>query len=166
MQNISKLFAKYYEDSISGLAFAVKRKITDIFGLVEEQGGLYAQDRADLCAGFQAAIADVLAAKTRRALRVALDEGAALSALCVAGGVAANNTIRALLETVSVEYDLPFVAPPLALCTDNAAMIAYAALERMESHPPDDLSLAARPRWPLDQTSPALLGSGKKGAKA
>ncbi len=75
-------------------------------------------------------------------------------------------TIRAALETVCQENGAAFVAPPLALCTDNAAMIAYAALERMATSPPDDLSLSARPRWPLDKISPAMLGSGKKGAKA
>jgi N6-L-threonylcarbamoyladenine synthase len=59
-----------------------------------------------------------------------------------------------------------FLAPPLALCTDNAAMIAYAGLERFAAGESDDMTLVARPRWPLDQASPALIGSGKKGAKA
>ncbi|MGK7753217.1 hypothetical protein [Roseovarius sp. C03] len=59
-----------------------------------------------------------------------------------------------------------FVAPPLALCTDNAAMIAYAGGELFRAGRIDDMTLAARPRWPLDQHSPALLGGGKKGAKA
>ena len=59
-----------------------------------------------------------------------------------------------------------FSAPPLALCTDNAAMIAYAGGEQYLMGHRDDMTLGARPRWPLDQTSPALLGSGKKGAKA
>ncbi|HGG65600.1 MAG TPA: tRNA (adenosine(37)-N6)-threonylcarbamoyltransferase complex transferase subunit TsaD, partial [Rhodobacteraceae bacterium] len=56
--------------------------------------------------------------------------------------------------------------PPLALCTDNAAMIAWAGLEQFRAGQRDDLTLSARPRWPLDRTSPAMLGSGKKGAKA
>jgi N6-L-threonylcarbamoyladenine synthase len=59
-----------------------------------------------------------------------------------------------------------FLAPPLALCTDNAAMIAWAGIERLSLGLTDGLDLKARPRWPLDESRPALLGSGKKGAKA
>ena len=149
--------------SFSGLKTAVLRARD---ALVDEQGGLYPQDQADLSAGFQAAVVDVLGEKTNRAMSDYLSDDPAVRTLCVAGGVAANMSIRARLETVAKDFSASFVAPPLALCTDNAAMIAYAALERMESEPADDMTLAARPRWPLDRTSPALLGSGKKGAKA
>ncbi len=147
--------------SFSGLKTAVLRQRDALL----TQGRLAAQDQADLAAGFQAAVVDVLAEKTRRALA----EYAPLTArrsLCVAGGVAANMAIRARLETVAAEVDAAFVAPPLALCTDNAAMIAYAALEQRAGRTPDGMSLAARPRWPLDHAAPAMLGSGKKGAKA
>ena len=61
---------------------------------------------------------------------------------------------------------MPFLAPPLRLCTDNAAMIAWAGIERFRLGHTDDLTLSARPRWPLDTSAPAMLGSGKKGAKA
>ena len=149
--------------SFSGLKTAVLRARDAI---VSEKGGLQTQDQADLSAGFQAAVVDVLAEKTRRALSSYLDTNPRKLTLCMAGGVAANMAIRQALETISAENGVAFVAPPLALCTDNAAMIAYAALERMQEHPPDDMTLAARPRWPLDRTSPALIGSGKKGAKA
>ena len=149
--------------SFSGLKTAVLRARD---ALVDEQGGLYPQDQADLSAGFQAAVVDVLGEKINRAMSDYLSDDPAVRTLCVAGGVAANMSIRARLETVARDFSASFVAPPLALCTDNAAMIAYAALERMESEPADDMTLAARPRWPLDRTSPALLGSGKKGAKA
>ena len=149
--------------SFSGLKTAVLRARD---ALVEDQGGLYAQDQADLSAGFQAAVVDVLAEKTSRALHVYHQLSPHRATLCVAGGVAANMAIRARLETIAQENAALFVAPPLALCTDNAAMIGFAALERMADHPPDDLSLSARPRWPLDRQSPAMLGSGKKGAKA
>ncbi len=145
--------------SFSGLKTAVLRARDS---LIETQGGLYEKDQHDLCASFQAAVVDVMAEKTRRALLLA----PSATTLCVAGGVASNMSIRSKLETVSEQSGVHFTAPPLALCTDNAAMIGYAALERMERHPPDDLSLSARPRWPLDQHSPAMLGSGKKGAKA
>ena len=149
--------------SFSGLKTALLRARD---ALVAEKGGMTARDRADLCAGFQAAIVDVLAEKTRRALEVYMAESPAHPMLAVAGGVAANTAIRARLETVSREAGVQFTAPPLALCTDNAAMIAYAGLERFESGARDDMTLAARPRWPLDTSRPAMLGSGKKGAKA
>jgi N6-L-threonylcarbamoyladenine synthase len=149
--------------SFSGLKTAVLRA-RDV--VISEHGGLSVQDQADLAAGFQAAVADDLAEKSRRAMAEYLALAPATPTLCVAGGVAANMTIRVGLETVCAEFDANFVAPPLALCTDNAAMIAYAALAQMDERLPDDMTLSARPRWPLDATSPAMLGSGKKGAKA
>ncbi|KAJ57207.1 protein kinase [Actibacterium mucosum KCTC 23349] len=146
--------------SFSGLKTAVLRARDEVM-----QGGkLRASDRADLCAGFQAAMTDVLVKKSARALDKVAGEG--ITALAVAGGVAANTPIRAGLETICTDRGLRFVAPPLALCTDNAAMIAWAGYERFKAGLRDDMTLAARPRWPLDQTSPAMLGSGKKGAKA
>lgn len=149
--------------SFSGLKTAVLRTRDQ---LVKDRGGLTRTDRADLCAGFQAAVRDVLAEKTRRALALYMDESPAAPTLAVAGGVAANKAIRAGLETVAEQSGVAFNAPPMALCTDNAAMIAYAGAERLASGHRDGLDLVARPRWPLDQTSPAMLGSGKKGAKA
>ena len=149
--------------SFSGLKTAVLRMRDQ---LIAEHGGLRRQDRADICAGFQAAVRDVLVEKTRRALAIYMDQDPASSAIAVAGGVAANMTIRAGLETVSSEFGAQFTAPPMALCTDNAAMIAYVGAERLLAGQVDDMTLAARPRWPLDQSSPAMLGSGKKGAKA
>ncbi|WP_412552838.1 tRNA (adenosine(37)-N6)-threonylcarbamoyltransferase complex transferase subunit TsaD [Shimia sp. MIT1388] len=149
--------------SFSGLKTALLRQRDAI---IAEQGGLPVQDRADMCAGFQAAVVDVLAEKTRRALDIYLAETPSEPLLAVAGGVAANTAIRAELETVCTDKGVTFTAPPLALCTDNAAMIAYAGLERYRTGARDGMDLSARPRWPLDQTAPALLGSGKKGAKA
>ncbi|NKX45310.1 tRNA (adenosine(37)-N6)-threonylcarbamoyltransferase complex transferase subunit TsaD [Roseicyclus persicicus] len=145
--------------SFSGLKTAVLRARDE---LVAAQGGITEQDRADLCAGFQAAVADVLAVKSARALA----GQAGLTGFAVAGGVAANKTLRARLEQVAAEAGLPFVAPPLALCTDNAAMIAFAGLMALEAGRVDDLTLSARPRWPLDTAAAPLVGSGKKGAKA
>ena len=144
--------------SFSGLKTAVLRARD---GLVDRQGGLFEQDRADLCASFQAAMADVLAEKTRRALAKCN-----APVLAVAGGVAANQTLRAALQQVAQDAGARFLAPPLKLCTDNAAMIAWAGLERLRMGARDDMTLAARPRWPLDTTSAPMLGAGKKGAKA
>ncbi len=149
--------------SFSGLKTALLRARDTI---IAEKSGLTRQDRADLCAGFQAAVRDVLTEKTRRALATYLSDNPAQPVLAVAGGVAANATIRLGLETVASGMGTRFVAPPLALCTDNAAMIAYAGGELLALGHRDDMTLSARPRWPLDQTSPAMLGSGRKGAKA
>ena len=149
--------------SFSGLKTAILRARD---GIVAEQGGLPVQDRADICAGFQAAVTDVLIEKTRRALAAYLALRPAAPAFAIAGGVAANGAIRAGLMTLCAEQGVAFTAPPLALCTDNAAMIAYAGIERMAAGQVDDLTLSARPRWPLDDRAAPMLGSGKKGAKA
>ena len=111
-------------------------------------------------------MSDVLAEKSRRALAEYLALSPTDPSFAVAGGVAANTAVRLALETVSNEFGATFLAPPLALCTDNAAIIAWAGIERFRLGQFDDMTLAARPRWPLDRTSPALWGSGKKGAKA
>ncbi|MEP2642668.1 tRNA (adenosine(37)-N6)-threonylcarbamoyltransferase complex transferase subunit TsaD [Roseobacter sp.] len=151
------------ELSFSGLKTAVLRARDAV---ISEHDGLPDGLRRDLCAGFQTAVVDVLAEKTRRALTQYLQLNPAQPTVCVAGGVAANTAIRAALETVASDHNCAFVAPPLALCTDNAAMIAFAGLEQMALRAPDDFTLSARPRWPLDRSSQPMLGSGKKGAKA
>ncbi len=147
--------------SFSGLKTALLRARD---ALIAEKGGITLQDRRDLCAGFQAAVAEVLAVKSARALALVAD----LSPSCfaVAGGVAANQTLRAGLEAVAARAGVPFLAPPLRLCTDNAAMIAWAGIEHLQAGIAPSMDFVARPRWPLDQLAPAQLGSGKKGAKA
>jgi len=144
--------------SFSGLKTAVLRARDEV---IAAKGGLTVQDRADLCAGFQAAAAEVLAVKTGRAL-------AAFPApvLAVAGGVAANAAIRARLEGVAAAAGARFLAPPLQLCTDNAAMIAWAGIERFRLGGRDGMDLPARSRWPLDGEAAPMIGGGKRGAKA
>jgi N6-L-threonylcarbamoyladenine synthase len=149
--------------SFSGLKTALLRERDK---LVERDGGLHVQDRADLCASFQAAVVDVLAEKSRRALAEYMALLPPAPTFAVAGGVSANMTIRCALESVSSEFNAAFLAPPLSLCTDNAAMIAWAGIERFRAGQQDDMTLQARPRWPLDQSAQPMLGSGKKGAKA
>ncbi len=149
--------------SFSGLKTALLRARD---ALVTEKGGLTVQDRRDLCAGFQAAVADVLAEKARRALVLYLAARPGDAVLAVAGGVAANAALRSALMRVCDADGVRFVAPPLRLCTDNAAMIAWAGIEQYRDGHVDGLDLAARPRWPLDQTAPAMIGSGKRGSKA
>lgn len=149
--------------SFSGLKTALRRQRDD---LIAEQGGLTRADRSDLCACFQAAVADVLGKKAQRALALYLAESPSHPAIAVAGGVAANGAIRAVLERAASDAGAAFCAPPLPLCTDNAAMIAYAGLERFRAGQHDGMDLAARPRWPLDASQPGLVGGGSKGAKA
>ena len=149
--------------SFSGLKTAVLRSRD---GLLAEQGGLYPQDQCDLSASFQTAVADVLAKKTKRALTEYLAVAPPQPCLAMAGGVAANRQICAAVQQVSAAMKVRFVAPPLALCTDNAAMIAYAAAELYRLGQRDDMHLSARPRWPLDTRQPSLIGAGKKGPKA
>ncbi len=144
--------------SFSGLKTALMRARDEA---VTEAGGLTAKDRADLAASFQAAIVETLVEKSRRALAVAH-----APAFAVAGGVAANAALRAGLRLAAAEAGVPLVTPPLALCTDNGAMIAWAGIELFRAGCRDDLSLAARPRWPLDAAAAPLLGAGRKGAKA
>lgn len=113
---------------------------------------------ADLAASFQAAVVDCLLDRTERALH--RSQGA--TALVVAGGVAANGAVRAALQALAARHGLPFVAPPLWLCTDNAAMIAWAGAERFAAGLTDPLDTPARPRWPLDPSAEAVRGAGVK----
>lgn len=112
----------------------------------------------DIAASFQQAAMDCIADR----LSVSLERMGQVTALVVAGGVAANRRIRALLEGIAAHRGLPFVAPPPALCTDNAAMIAWAGLERFHAGYSDPLDFAARPRWPLDPQAEAVRGAGIK----
>jgi len=149
--------------SFSGLKTAVARACQT---LVAAQGGLHERDRADLCASFQQAVRDVLSEKARRAMRIFRgDHPDASAVLTVAGGVAANRALRAGLEDATRGEGFTLIAPPLALCTDNGAMIAWAGLERLAAGLPPE-PVVARPRWPLDAGAAPMLGSGKKGAKA
>jgi N6-L-threonylcarbamoyladenine synthase len=112
----------------------------------------------DLAASFQAAVVDCLIDRTTRALGSI--HGA--TALVVAGGVAANGAVRSALQALATAHGLRFVAPPLWLCTDNAAMIAWAGAERFAAGLTDPLDVAARPRWPLDPGAETVRGAGVK----
>ncbi|MBK8456339.1 MAG: tRNA (adenosine(37)-N6)-threonylcarbamoyltransferase complex transferase subunit TsaD [Phyllobacteriaceae bacterium] len=149
--------------SFSGLKTAVRQAATAIAPLTE-------QDIADLAASFQKAAADAVADRVARALDRFLAEhpGSKRPTLVIAGGVAANKALRAALEETAAKGGFTLVAPPLALCTDNAAMIAWAGLERFRAGllPANPFALEARPRWPLDEAAAPLYGAGRKGAKA
>ena len=111
---------------------------------------LKAHDVADLCASFQAAVVDVIEDRMRVGLRLFRQRVGAANGVVVAGGVAANSAIRDALGRFCAQAGLPLVAPPVRLCTDNGAMIAWAGIERLRRGLVDDLSVPARPRWPLD----------------
>ncbi|MCA6246410.1 MAG: tRNA (adenosine(37)-N6)-threonylcarbamoyltransferase complex transferase subunit TsaD [Phenylobacterium sp.] len=125
---------------------------------------------ADLAASVQAAIARQLAERTRRAMTAcAQDLPPGGRRFVVAGGVAANGAVRAALQDLAAELGWSSHAPPLAYCTDNAAMIALAGAERLALGLTDPLSAPARPRWPLDPAAAAERPThlpGRKGAKA
>ncbi len=113
---------------------------------------------ADLAASFQAAVVECLLDRTARAL----DASPGVTALVVAGGVAANAAVRGALQALAAERGLPFVAPPGWLCTDNAAMIAWAGAERFAAGLVDPLDAPARARWPLDPGAEPVRGAGVK----
>lgn len=128
--------------SFSGLKTAVRQA-------AESASPLDDQTKADIAAAFQESVADVMADRVAHAAQMA----PSAKHLVVAGGVAANQAIRSCLMDVASGLGLAFLAPPLKLCTDNAAMIAWAGIERFRLGHSDGLDFAPRPRWPLEELS-------------
>jgi N6-L-threonylcarbamoyladenine synthase len=166
--------------SFSGLKTAVRETAEDL-GIPTDQ------DKADLCASFQKAVAETMQDRLRKAFEMfreetarsvpspallagegarRADEGPRTPTLVVAGGVAANKALRTMLETTTAANGFTLSIPPFHLCTDNAAMIAWAAAERFALGLSDNQSAPVRPRWPLDTVSAPAYGSGRLGAKA
>ena len=143
--------------SFSGLKAAVKRAIDAL-----PPGELQPQDINDMAASFQAAVADVMAERTRNALREFRKQCPDGTTLVVAGGVAANQALRAKLDKLVKAEGFILAAPPLKHCTDNGAMIAWAGIERLRLGQTDSLDFAPRPRWPLDPDAPKAQGAGVK----
>jgi N6-L-threonylcarbamoyladenine synthase len=149
--------------SFSGLKTAVRQAAEGVSPVSE-------QDVCDIAASFQTAITETLGERVAvslvrfRAMYPHLRE----SALVVAGGVAANAAIRAALDDLAQRHGFRLVAPPAALCTDNAVMIAWAGAERIAAGLVDgsDMDFVPRPRWPLDEKRDSGFGTGKRGAKA
>lgn len=133
--------------SFAGLKSAVMRA---------QQSGQHRVE--DIAASFSAAVVDCLVDRTDQALA----RSAGVTALVVAGGVAANGAVRAALAALAEQYGLPFIAPPLWLCTDNAAMIGWAGAERFALGLTDGMDVPARPRWPLDPEGEKVRGAGVK----
>jgi N6-L-threonylcarbamoyladenine synthase len=137
--------------SLSGLKTALRLE-------AEKVAPLRDRDIADLCAGFQAAIVDVVADRLRAGLRLFRQRFGAPTALVAAGGVAANQAIRKVLHHLALENATVLVAPPPALCTDNGAMIAWAGAERLALGLVDGLDVMPRARWPLAEVRAEVAG--------
>jgi N6-L-threonylcarbamoyladenine synthase len=134
--------------SLSGLKTALRLEAEKIAPLSD-------QDVADLCASFQQAVVDVVLDRLRAGLRMFRASYGAPSALVAAGGVAANQAIRKILHRLAFEVGTVLVAPPMELCTDNGAMIAWAGAERLALGLTDTLDVPPRARWPLDEVASA-----------
>ena len=150
--------------SFSGLKTAVRQQ-------AQALAPLSGRDVEDICASFQQAVADTLSERVGQSLQRFRREHPSIAApvLVVAGGVAANRSIRTALQTLCAAHGMALVAPPPALCSDNGAMVAWAGLERFGAGLVGDdapLTFAPRPRWPLDEAAIPLIGHGRRGAKA
>ena len=110
----------------------------------------------DLCASFQQSIIDMAADRLRAGVKLFHERHGKPTALVAAGGVIANEALRKILQRVAFEAGTVLVTPPVALCTDNGAMIAWAGAERLALGLTDSLGSEPRARWPLDAvTGPA-----------
>ncbi len=143
--------------SFSGLKTSVRQTVEKL-----PPGPLSDQDVADLCTAFQHAAGDVLADRCKHAIEIFHADHPQADTLVIAGGVAANTYLRTRLERLSADTGMRLVAPPLHLCTDNAAMVAWAGIERLRLGQSDPLDFAPRPRWPLDPDAPPAAFAGAK----
>ncbi|MDP3936398.1 MAG: tRNA (adenosine(37)-N6)-threonylcarbamoyltransferase complex transferase subunit TsaD [Alphaproteobacteria bacterium] len=140
---------KHLNFSFSGLKTAVRQTIQK---LQAEHGNTLPESIvADVCASFQQTVARVLYDRVKQAFLYTAEHYPNYKQFVVAGGVAANQHIRGALQAVCAEFGFAFFAPPLSLCTDNGAMIAWAGLERFQQGLIDSLNIKPRPRWPMDQ---------------
>jgi N6-L-threonylcarbamoyladenine synthase len=150
--------------SFAGLKTAVRRTVLAAQPLNDT-------DVADICASFEAAAADCVVDRVRRAIHIARgyayetgesEPTAPFRHLVVAGGVAANTRLRRDLAMLAASEGLTLLAAPVALCGDNAAMVAWAGAERLALGLTDGLDAPVRPRWPLDPDAAPAIGAGVK----
>lgn len=133
--------------SFSGLKTAVRRVVENFEAPLSEQ------DKADVCACFQRAVLESLTARLRNGIRLFKKDFPQAKSLVVGGGVAANGALREALQALAARHKLDFYAPPMNLCTDNGAMVAWAGMERFKAGLTDSLDFSPRPRWPLDPST-------------
>ena len=138
-----------FDFSFSGLKTAVRRAV--------EADAMTAASVRDVAASFQAAAVEVLVERTRKAMRAVRARG--ISRVVVAGGVAANKSLSAGLADAARSEEFDLVVPPVALCTDNGAMVAWAGLERLALGLVSELDFGARARWPLDASRAGIVGA-------
>ena len=135
--------------SFSGLKTAMRTHVGNL-----PEGGLRMQDVADLASAFQDAVAEILRERCAKAVAMFLQDYRPVQpTLVVAGGVAANRRVRQSLEALAQASGMRFAAPPLKLCGDNGAMVAWAGIERLRLGMTDGLDFKARPRWPLGRSA-------------
>ena len=146
-----------------GCDFSFSGLKTAVLHAVEGLGALSDRDRADMAASFQTAVADVLVDRTANAIAMLRKSNVEPTALVAAGGVAANSEIRRRIEALAKARDLALQIPPHRLCTDNAAMIAWAGIERLIRGLIDPLDASPRARWPLDEDAGLAQGAGVPG---
>lgn len=148
--------------SFSGLKTALRTCITK----EKTNNNLTMKVKANICASFQYTICEILTDRITKAMKLFSELFPnKIPYLVIAGGVAANKTIRYKLSELSTIKNFKFIVPPPHLCTDNAAMVAWAGCEYLQAGLTANLNVAARARWPLDKESTTLVGFGKKGAK-
>lgn len=133
--------------SFSGLKTAVRRVVENFEATLSEQ------DKADVCACFQRAVLESLTARLKNGIRLFKKDFPQAKSLVVGGGVAANGALREALQALAARHKLDFYAPPMNLCTDNGAMVAWAGMERFKAGLTDSLDFSPRPRWPLDPST-------------
>jgi N6-L-threonylcarbamoyladenine synthase len=143
--------------SFSGLKTAVRETVAEL-------GSLERTDKADICASFEAAIADTMRDRLTRALKFfkTTFPDVREPVLVIAGGVAANRRLKSTFESLCARHGFTLIVPPAHLCTDNAAMVAWAGAERLARGLTDPLDTQARARWPLDPEARRMTGAGVK----
>jgi N6-L-threonylcarbamoyladenine synthase len=140
--------------SFSGLKTAIRYTVQALNSIND-------QDRADLAASFQATVIAVLQDRCSNAISMFQEKYGVERTFVVSGGVAANMLIRDNLHKMATANKMKFIAPPINLCTDNAAMIAWAGIERLKIGHTDGLDFIPRPRWPLDDSLQKKVNTSK-----
>ncbi len=142
----------------AGCDFSFSGLKTSVRTCIEKNSPLSEQDKSDMCASFQSAVVQQMEDRLKHAIQIFKEKCPGAKDLVVAGGVAANQAVRGMIQTLADKNGLVFSAPPIGLCTDNGVMIAWAGLERFRLGLTDTLDFRARPRWPLDTLSNPLTG--------